>query len=96
MNRSFTANAYTLGYGRNLNDEDDLARNVIAVGKMVENSLVPERVADRQDGPRFRSHLYDHRRSPKKGDRVWSEPDNMCMMPITRFFEDFDRRSAPS
>src|ERR1700746_890982 len=42
-NRSFlTANAYTLGYGRNLNDGDvDLARNVIVVGKMVETRLFP-------------------------------------------------------
>src|SRR5438552_9962075 len=42
-NRGFlTAKAYTLGYGRNLNDEDvDLARNVIVVGKMVEKRLLP-------------------------------------------------------
>src|ERR1700730_6934693 len=42
-NRSFlTANAFTLGYGRNLNDEDVvLARNVIVVGKMVEKRLCP-------------------------------------------------------
>src|SRR6266566_2077752 len=42
-NRSFlTANAYTLGYGRNLNDEDvDLARRVIVVGKMIEKRLFP-------------------------------------------------------
>src|SRR5260370_37790199 len=42
-NRGFlTANAYTLGYGRNINDEDvDLARNVIVVGKMVEKRLFP-------------------------------------------------------
>src|SRR5256885_15971128 len=42
-NRGFlTANAYTLGYGRNVNDEDaDLARNVIVVGKMVEKRLFP-------------------------------------------------------
>src|SRR5437867_12932058 len=42
-NRSFiTANAYTLGYGRNLNDEDvDLSRRVIVVGKMVEILLLP-------------------------------------------------------
>ncbi len=40
-NRSFlTANAYTLGYGRNLNDEDvDLSRRVIVVGKMIEKRL---------------------------------------------------------
>src|SRR5215510_14461299 len=37
-NKSFlTANAHTLGYGRNLNDEDvDLSRRVVVVGKMVE------------------------------------------------------------
>src|SRR6202795_1714500 len=42
-NRSFlTANAYTLGYGRNINDEDvELPRNVIVVGKMVEKRLFP-------------------------------------------------------
>src|SRR5436853_7264949 len=42
-NRSFlTANAFTLGYGRNLTDEDvDLARDVIVVGKTVEKLLFP-------------------------------------------------------
>src|SRR4029078_255603 len=42
-NRSFlTANAYTLGYGRNLSDEDvELSRRVIVVGKMVEKRLFP-------------------------------------------------------
>src|ERR1700746_1048877 len=42
-NKSFlTANAYTLGYGRNLNDEDvELARNAIVVGKMIETRLFP-------------------------------------------------------
>src|SRR5437879_7966814 len=42
-NRSFlTANAYTLGYGRNLNDEDvDLARSVLVIGKMIEKRLFP-------------------------------------------------------
>src|SRR6478736_368251 len=37
-NRSFlTANAYTLGYGRNLTDEDvELSRRVIVVGKIIE------------------------------------------------------------
>src|SRR6266705_3779352 len=42
-NRSFlTANAYTLGYGRNLNEEDvDLARRVLVVGKIIEKRLFP-------------------------------------------------------
>src|SRR5207244_3525491 len=40
-NRSFlAANAYTLAYGRNLSDEDvDLARNVVVIGKMIEKRL---------------------------------------------------------
>src|SRR3989440_4044115 len=40
-NRSFlTANAYTLGYGRNLNEEDaNLTHRVIVVGKIIENRL---------------------------------------------------------
>src|SRR5216684_5152104 len=42
-NRSFlAANAYTLGYGRNLSDEDvELSRRVIVVGKMIEKRLFP-------------------------------------------------------
>src|SRR5205814_1439241 len=42
-NGSFlTSNAYTLGYGRNLNDEDvELARSVLVVGKMIERRLFP-------------------------------------------------------
>src|SRR5262252_8241647 len=37
-----TANAYNLAYGRNLNDEDvELSRRVIVVGKMVEKRLFP-------------------------------------------------------
>src|SRR2546421_12056237 len=40
-NRSFLkANAYTLGYGRNFNDEDaNLTHRVIVVGKIIENRL---------------------------------------------------------
>src|SRR5207247_5969430 len=42
-NRSFlTAKAYTLGYGRNLSEEDvDLSRRVIVVGKIIEKRLFP-------------------------------------------------------
>ena len=40
---------YTLAYGRNLNDEDvDLSRSVIVIGKMVEKRLFPARIAHRQ------------------------------------------------
>src|ERR1700737_5012790 len=42
-NRSFlTANSFTLGYGRNLTDEDvDLSRNVLVIGKTIEKRLFP-------------------------------------------------------
>src|SRR5947208_16245519 len=42
-NQSFlTANAHTLGYGRNLTDEDvELSRRVIVVGKVIEKRLFP-------------------------------------------------------
>src|SRR5438552_16786147 len=42
-NRAFlTANAYMLGYGRNFTDEDvDLARNVLVIGKMIQKRLFP-------------------------------------------------------
>jgi putative ABC transport system permease protein len=90
-NRGFlTANAYTLGYGRNLNDEDvDLARNVIVVGKMVENRLFPH------ESPigkvvRVSGHTYTIIGVlAEKGTAFGQSQDNMCMMPITRFFEDF-------
>jgi putative ABC transport system permease protein len=90
-NRSFLiANAYTLGYGRNLNDEDvDLARNVIVVGKMVEKRLFPH------ESPigkmvRVTGHTYTIIGIlAEKGTAFGQSQDNMCMMPITRFFEDF-------
>ncbi len=90
-NRSFlTANAYTLGYGRNLNDEDvDLARNVIVVGKMIENRLFPH------ESPigkviRMSGHTYTIIGVlTEKGTAFGQSQDNLCIMPITRFFEDF-------
>ena len=90
-NRSFlTANAYTLGYGRNLNDEDvDLARNVIVVGKMIEKRLFPH------ESPigkviRMSGHTYTIIGVlAEKGTSFGQSQDDICMMPITRFFEDF-------
>jgi putative ABC transport system permease protein len=90
-NRSFlTANAYTLGYGRNLNDEDvDLARNVIVVGKMIEKRLFPH------ESPlgkviRMSGHTYTIIGVlAEKGTSFGQSQDDVCMMPITRFFEDF-------
>jgi putative ABC transport system permease protein len=76
-NRSFlTANAYTLGYGRNLNDEDvELSRRVIVVGKMV---------------VRVSGHTYTIVGVlAEKGTSFGQSQDDLCIMPITRFFEDY-------
>ena len=90
-NPSFlTANAYTLGYGRNLNEEDvDLARNVIVVGKIIEKRLFPH------ESPigkviRMSGHTYTIIGVlAEKGTSFGQSQDDICMMPITRFFEDF-------
>src|SRR5881392_2425231 len=90
-NRSFlTANAYTLGYGRNLNDEDvELSRRVIVVGKMIEKRLFPH------ESPigkviRMSGHTYTIIGVlAEKGTSFGQSQDDICMMPITRFFEDF-------
>src|SRR6266404_3419964 len=90
-NRSFlAANAYTLGYGRNLTDEDvDLARNVIVVGKTLEKRLFPH------ETPlgkviRVSSHTYTVIGvTAEKGTAFGQSQDDLCIIPITRFFEDY-------
>src|SRR5204863_6354129 len=89
--RSFlAANAYTLGYGRNLNEEDvDLARQVLVVGKVVEKRLFPH------ESPigkviRLSGHTYTIVGVlAEKGTSFGQSQDDICMIPITRFFEDF-------
>jgi putative ABC transport system permease protein len=90
-NRGFlTANAYTLAYGRNLSDEDvDLSRRVIVVGKIVENRLFPH------ESPigkviRMSGHVYTVIGVfAEKGTAFGQSQDDICIMPITRFFEDY-------
>jgi putative ABC transport system permease protein len=90
-NRSFlTANAYTLGYGRNLNDEDvDLARRVLVAGKVIEKRLFPH------ESPigkviRLSGHVYTIVGIlAEKGTAFGQSQDDICIMPITRFFEDY-------
>src|SRR3979490_1644444 len=90
-NRSFlTANAYTLGYGRNLNDEDvDLARSVIVVGKMIEKRLFPHETpigkVIRVSGHTFTVIGV----LAEKGTAFGQSQDDLVIMPITRFFEDY-------
>jgi putative ABC transport system permease protein len=90
-NRSFLAsNAYTLDYGRNLNDEDvDLARNVVVVGKDVESALFPH---ETPIGKRIRvtGHMYTVVGVlAGKGTAFGQSQDNLCLIPITRFFENY-------
>ena len=90
-NRSFlTANAYTLGYGRNLNDEDvDLARRVIVVGKMIEKRLFPHEMPIGKV-IRVSGHTYTIIGVlAEKGTSFGQSQDDVCIMPITRFFEDY-------
>src|SRR5256884_1890050 len=90
-NRSFlTANAYTLGYGRNLTDEDvDFSRNVIVVGKTIEKRLFPH------ESPigkviRMTGHTYTVIGVlAEKGTSFGQSQDDICIMPITRFFENY-------
>src|ERR1044072_1712948 len=90
-NKSFlTANAHTLGYGRNLNDEDvDLSRRVIVVGKMVEKRLFPHETPIGKV-VRVSGHTYTIIGVlGAKGTSFGQSQDDLCFMPITRFFEDY-------
>jgi len=90
-NRSFlTANAFTLGYGRNLNDEDvELSRRVIVVGKMVEKRLFPHETPIGKV-IRMSGHTYTIVGVlAEKGTAFGQSQDDICIMPITRFFEDY-------
>ena len=85
-----TANAFTLGYGRNLTDEDvDFSRAVVVVGKMIEKRLFPH------ESPigkviRMSGHTYTVIGVlAEKGTSFGQSQDDICIMPITRFFENY-------
>ena len=85
-----TANAFTLGYGRNLNEEDvDLAREVIVIGKAIEKRLFPH------ESPigkviRMSGHTYTVVGVlAEKGTSFGQSQDDFCVIPITRFFENY-------
>jgi putative ABC transport system permease protein len=84
------ANAFTLGYGRNLNEEDvDLAREVIVIGKAIEKRLFPH------ESPigkviRMSGHTYTVVGVlAEKGTSFGQSQDDFCVIPITRFFENY-------
>ncbi len=90
-NKSFlTANSYTLAYGRNLTDEDvDLARSVVIVGKTIEKNLFPH------ESPIGKTiKLSGHPVTiigvlAEKGSAFGQSQDDISVIPITRFFENF-------
>src|SRR5438132_8823634 len=90
-NRSFlTANAYTLGYGRNLTDEDvDLSRRAIVVGKIIEKRLFPHETPIGKV-VRVSGHTYTIVGVlAEKGTAFGQSQDDLVIIPITRFFEDY-------
>ena len=90
-NKSFlAANAYTLGYGRNLNDEDvALSRRVVVIGHAIEERLFPH------ESPIGRViKLSGHTLTvvgvlAPRGTAFGQSQDDITVLPITRFFEDF-------
>jgi putative ABC transport system permease protein len=90
-NRSFlTANAYTLGYGRNITDEDvELSRRVLVIGKSIEKRLFPHESPIGKE-IRLSGHTFTVIGVlAEKGTSFGQSQDDICAMPITRFFENF-------
>src|SRR4051794_30484944 len=90
-NKSFlAANSYTLAYGRNISDEDvDLARSVVLIGKTVEKTLFPHespigKVIKLSGHPVTVIGVLG-----EKGSAFGQSQDDICVIPITRFFENF-------
>ncbi|HMJ05630.1 MAG TPA: ABC transporter permease [Chthoniobacterales bacterium] len=90
-NQSFlVANSYTLAYGRNITEEDvDLSRSVVVIGKSIEKSLFP------QESPIGKVMKLNGRPVTvvgvlsEKGTAFGQSQDDICVIPITRFFENF-------
>ncbi len=90
-NKGFvTANAYAIGYGRNISDEDvEFARSVLVIGKRIEKRLFPH------ESPigkviKLSGHTYTIIGVfAEKGTAFGFSQDDIAIMPITRFFEDF-------
>ena len=90
-NKSFlTANQYTLAYGRNINDEDvSFSRRVVVVGKAIQKRLFPH------ESPigktiKLSGHTFTIIGGlAEKGTAFGQSQDDICVIPITRFFENF-------
>ena len=90
-NKSFlAANAYSLAYGRNLNDEDvALSRRVLVIGREIERRLFPH------ESPigrviKLGGHTYTVIGvMGERGTAFGQSQDDIGVMPITRYFEDY-------
>ncbi|MGZ7040538.1 MAG: ABC transporter permease [Thermoanaerobaculia bacterium] len=85
-----TANTYTIAYGRNLGPDDvDLARSVVVVGSEVEKKLFPSQT------PIGKTIKINERPYQiigvltEKGSSFGGSQDDMLLVPITRYFNDF-------
>src|SRR6266513_5625650 len=84
------ANSYTLGYGRNISPEDvDLARSVVVAGHDVEKKLFPNqsplgKTIKINDRPYQNIGVL-----AEKGSSFGRSQDDMLLVPITRYFNDF-------
>ncbi|HEY4284270.1 MAG TPA: ABC transporter permease [Chthoniobacterales bacterium] len=90
-NKGFlAANAFTLGYGRNLNEEDvALARAVAVVGKNIEKRLFPHETPIGKV-IRMSGHTYTVVGVlAEKGTSFGESQDDFFITPITRFFENY-------
>jgi len=87
-----TANAYTLGYGRNIGADDvDLARSVVVVGSSIEKKLFPNQTPINKtikinDRPYMIIGVM-----AEKGSSFGQSQDDLMLAPITRYFDDFGR-----
>jgi putative ABC transport system permease protein len=84
------ANSYTLGYGRNLSADDvDLARSVVVVGSSIEKKLFPNQTPINKtikinDRPYMIVGVLE-----EKGSSFGQSQDDMLLVPVTRYFDDF-------
>jgi putative ABC transport system permease protein len=90
-NKGFlAANAFNLGYGRNLNEEDiALARAVAVIGKNIEKRLFPHETPIGKT-LRMTGHTYTVVGVlAEKGTSFGESQDDFFIMPITRFFQNY-------
>jgi putative ABC transport system permease protein len=84
------ANSYALGYGRNLSADDvDLARSVVVVGSSIEKRLFPNQTPINKtikinDRPYMIVGVLT-----EKGSSFGQSQDDLLLVPITRYFNDF-------